>query len=206
MYICMLGSRVDNYLSFLIHHANNEHDCVTHELRGAGVNDVVLALLVEGRQSVRDLLHGQFSPLFDDYLGRLQKETLDDPNNESLIDRNSRLACDLHAHKFVIYRNYKDTELTPPVVKTVIGSFVYLTTRHTWNKACDEGARLAIPETEMYEAMFVLRRRVISWVMRCRQGVCDEVMQTALQMSSSLTGNFSPGTVTISPGIFTQKK
>jgi hypothetical protein len=79
--------------------------------------------------------------------------------------------------------------MTPNVAKTLLGSFVYLTTRHTWNRATKEGARLKMPETELYELLQIQRRRLINWMNSCRQGVLDEVMQTALQVSSSLTGS-----------------
>ena len=132
----------------------------------------------------------QFNPLFEDYLRRLDAETTKDPTNEKLIDRNSRLACDLHSHKLLLYRNYHTVDLTSSVGKTLVGSFVYLTTRHTWNKSTTEEARLGVPETELYELLQVMRRRLVNWLADQRQGITDEVMQTALQVSSSLTGSF----------------
>jgi hypothetical protein len=190
LYLSRVGARVDNYLSFLIDHARGEHDTIVHELRGSDIPDDILSKLIQGRESLRELLHEKFSELFEDYLHRLQRETENDPTNEKLIDRNSRLACDLHAHKFILYRNYHERDMLPDVLKTLIGSFVYLTTRHTWNKATTEDKRLCVPETEIYEMMYVVRRRTINWMLNCKQGICDEIMQTALQISSSLTGSF----------------
>lgn len=46
-----------------------------------------------------------------------------------------------------------------------------------------------MPETELYELLQTQRRRLVTWMNNCRQGVLDEVMQTALQVSSSLTGS-----------------
>ena len=68
---------------------------------------------------------------------------------------------------------------------------MYLTTRHTWNKSTHENARLCVPETEMYEMMYIIRRRIISFVSKCRQGVCDEVMQTALQVPTEWIDQYS---------------
>ena len=192
LYISLLGSRVDNYLSFIIDHHNKEHECIVHELRGNNLTQEIIDLLVEGRKNVRQLLHAQFVPLLEDYLSRLEREITNDPTNEKLISRNSKLACDIHAHKFIIYRNYLNKDYSASVVKTIIGSFLYLTTRHTWNKSV-EASTLLVPEVEMYEALYVVRRRVVNWMTKCRQGVCDEVMQTALQVSSSLTGNLNAG-------------
>jgi hypothetical protein len=68
----------------------------------------------------------------------------------SSIAANSRFACDLHSHKLVLFRNTggRDEELNNMTcAKTLAGSFVYLTTRHTWNKATRERGRLLMPET-----------------------------------------------------------
>eukprot|EP01033_Poteriospumella_lacustris_P010457 gene10460-7435_t len=190
LYATRLGSRVDNYLSFLVDYNLRTHDCIDWPLRDSDVNAETLTKLKEGLDSVRELLHTQFAPLLEDYLKRLDMETSKDPTNETLIDRNSRLACDLHSHKMLMYRNYHDFQYTPDVAKTLLGSFVYLTTRHTWNKSTVEGPLLQMPETEIYELLQVNRRRLITWLGQCRQGILDEVMQTVLQVSSSLTGSF----------------
>jgi hypothetical protein len=102
---------------------------------------------MEGRVTLRDLLHKQINPLFEDYLKRLDAEIVKNPNDEKMIDRNSRLgknidyrnfsvlilkfylACDLHSHKMLIYRNYHVEDMNADVAKTLVGSFVYLTTR-----------------------------------------------------------------------------
>jgi hypothetical protein len=189
LYMTRLGCRVDNYLSFLIDWATNSHDCIDCPLRETDISDDILLCLREGQSLVRHLLDGQYHALFEDYLRRLDAEVLQDPTNEKLIDRNSALACDLHSHKLLLYRNYHEREFKATVATTLVGSFVYLTTRHTWNKSTTEGARLSMPETELYELLQVTRRRLVCWLSTCKQGILDEVMQTALQISSSLTGS-----------------
>lgn len=189
LYMTRLGARVDNYLSFLIDWSLGRHQCIDWPLREVYISQETLSKLQEGRYQLRSILDGQFDPLFEDYLKRLDAETSEDPSNEALIDRNSSLACDLHSHKLLLYRNYDIDSITPNVAKTLLGSFVYLTTRHTWNKSTKEGARLKMPETELYELLQTQRRRLVTWMNNCRQGVLDEVMQTALQVSSSLTGS-----------------
>jgi hypothetical protein len=159
-------------------------------MREADVSPETLTVLKEGRAELRELLTGHFHPLFEDYLRRLDYETVNDPTNECLIDRNSRLACDLHAHMLLIYRSHMPDALTADVTKVIIGSFIYLTTRHTWNKVMKEELRIHLPETELYSLLQVQRRRVVEWLKYCKQGILDEVMQTALQVSSSLTGSF----------------
>ncbi len=78
-------------------------------------------------------------------------------SNQKLVDRNSRLACDLHAHRMLLFRNVHQEDLTPTAAKAVVGAFVFLTTRHTWNKATRELGRLLVPETELYELLTVVR-------------------------------------------------
>jgi thiol-disulfide isomerase/thioredoxin len=189
LYLSRLGCRVDNYVSFLIDYTLGKHDCIDWPLREMNVSEQNLSKLLKGLSEIREMMHNQFNPLFEDYLRRLDQEIVKDPNNEKMIDRNSRLACDLHAHKLLAYRNYHEDELTPDIVKSMIGSFIYLTTRHTWNKTIVGGTRLQVPEVSLYEIIQVTRRRLVTWLSTCKQRILDEVMQTALQVSSSLTGS-----------------
>jgi len=146
-----------------------------------------IEILKQGSSNIRDILQS-FHILFNDYLYRLDQEIINDPNNEKLIDRNSRLASDIHGHILLFYRNHNNNMLTNNIIKSLISSFIYLTTRYTWNKVLMEEEKLNIPETELYAVLQVQRRRIITWLSRCRQGVLDEIMQTVLQVSSSLTG------------------
>jgi hypothetical protein len=190
LYMARLGARVDNYISFLIAWTKKQHDCIDWPLRGIEVSPEVLGKLEAGQAALWELMHESFDDLLEDYLRKLDQQTTKDPANEKLIDRNSRLACDLHSHKLLMHRNVTTALMTPRAAKTLLGSFVYLTTRHTWNKATKtEAGRLQVPETELYELLQVQRRRQIAWASSCRQGQLDEVMQTALQLSSSLTGS-----------------
>ena len=168
-------------MTFLIDHTQGTHDCVDAKLRDLHVCKETLQKLIDGRTIIRSLLHDKFSELFEDYLRRLNNDTVDAPTDEKLIDRNSRLACCLHTHKLLLYRNYHQHELTACIAKTLVGSFVYLTTRHTWNKTNglekDKESTTTgrscpvIPETSLYELLTVQRRRILSWVSSCRQGV-----------------------------------
>lgn len=160
-------------------------------LRDTDVSEEILRKLEQGLETLRELLDQQFNALFEDYLKRLDSEIIKDPSNEKLIDKNSALACDLHSHKLVMYRNFHLQDISPSVAKTLVDSFVYLTTRHTWNKSTKEGSRLLMPETELFELLQVHQRRMVRWLPSCKQGVLDEVMQTALQISSSLTGSLA---------------
>ena len=193
LFVARLAARVDNYASFVIDYATGEHDCIdatTVPLRDVEVSADCLAKLRAGRAQVRaQFLHGDVSDLLDDYLRRLDDQTVNDPTNEQLIDRNSRLACDLHAHKLLLYRNVRAGALTPRAAKTLIGSFIYLTTRHTFNKCSRDRGAMLLPEFELYELLSVQRRRLVEYCASLPQGRLDDVMQTALQVSTSATGS-----------------
>ena len=90
-----------------LHIYTNTKNSVSYRLREMEVSEEILTKLQTGKAAIRSILHNSFSTLFEDYLKRLDNETTLNPNDEVLIDRNSRLACDLHAHKLLIYRNYQ---------------------------------------------------------------------------------------------------
>lgn len=106
---------------------------VLASLRDSELSAANLAELEDGRRLLHARMHGELDNLLDDYLAKLNDQILKEPNNEKLINRNSRLSCDLHAHKLMLFRNVRLAELDAPKVKRLIGGFIYLTTRHTWN-------------------------------------------------------------------------
>jgi thiol-disulfide isomerase/thioredoxin len=189
LYVTRFAARVDNYISFLVDHHRGLHRCIDARLREIEIDSDTLITLLEGQANIRRKLHDEVAPLLEEYLLKLDKETSGNPHDERLIDRNSRLACDLHAHRLLLYRNLQQTEMTSLSAKVLIGSFVYLTTRHTWNKSARRQGKLLLPETELYELLTVVRRRLITWPTFKKQTQLDDVLQTALQVSSSTTGS-----------------
>jgi hypothetical protein len=147
LYVVRLAARVDNYLSFLVDLTEGKHRCLDGPLRDVAVGAECLAELKAGRAALRARLHGEVATLLDEYLTKLDADTAAAPGDEKKIDRNSRLACDLHAHRLALYRNVLQEALTPGAAKVLVGSFVFLTTRHTWNKAARGLGRLLVPET-----------------------------------------------------------
>jgi hypothetical protein len=112
LYVIRLCARVENYVSFLVNIAKGRHACLVGPLRGiAEMSAEVVAALSDGLSNIRELLDGPIRALLDDYLRRLDGEVKADATNEKLIDRNSRLACDLHSHKLILYRNYHEFEM-----------------------------------------------------------------------------------------------
>ena len=95
-------------------------------------------------------------------------------------------------------RNARASELTQPLVQTMLCGMIFLSTRHQWNhqQLADEfGSRSGapayddwrVPETELFEALHVLRRKLVVWV---RQGgasqlTLDELMDAVVRVSES---------------------
>lgn len=131
LYVTRLVARVDNFVSFLVDTKTGRHPCLSKvTLRGVDVSDTCLEELTSGLKTLRDLMQGQVAPLIEEYLVKLDRETTAAPGDEKLIDRNSRLSCDLHAHRLLLARNLHlndlDADATQSVVKTTLSSFLYL--------------------------------------------------------------------------------
>eukprot|EP00808_Paulinella_micropora_P008730 g77250.t1 len=186
LYASRLAARVDNFVSFLISHSTGTHDCIDSPLRELEVTEDCLAKLRSGQLEIQNKLQTEIHPLLQDYLTRLDRECEKHAMFEELINRNSRMAADLHAHNLLIYRNVH--QMSVQAAKTILGSFVYLTTRHTWNKFERAQGRLLIPEHQLYEVLSVQRRRLLRFHGALSQGPLDNVLQEVLQVSSSTTG------------------
>ena len=144
--------------------------------------------LEAARTAMHSKLHGSIESLLDDYLIKLNKQTTKSPDDEVLINRNARLACDLHAHRLLLYRNVRRSEMSEQVSTVILSSYIYLTTRHTWNKANRSEGRMVLPETELYELLTVQRRNLVQYANALEQRPLDRVMQTALEIATSNTG------------------
>ena len=188
LYIVRLVMRLQNYIAFAIQYDDNTHSCIRKEethLRNVNISKEVRGQLLEGQKTIRAWLFNDFRKLLVSYLYKLDRQCVRNPKDEELIDRNSRISCDLHAHLLLMYRNLTCEEMTPEYVEAMLGSFVFLTTRHTWNKATRETGRMLLPETELYELLQVQRRRLIRWLREKKQGTLDRVMQHVLRESTS---------------------
>jgi len=123
----------------------------------------------------------------------------------SNLFRKSMLACNLHAHKLVLFRNVRNTdELVSDnletggatdassgidfsrILKNILSSFIYLTTRHNWRNT-----PLLVPANELYEMLAVQRRRLVTWCNARNQGPLDCVLQASLEISTSAAGSFT---------------
>ena len=232
LYVIRLSCRIDNFLSFLIQYHTNTHNCINKRdvtLRGIEITPEKLKLLQTNRHRLRLQLFGPHLSLIDDYLRKLDRQIAQAAaaasSDNVKVSGRVALACNLHAHKLLMFRNVLpddpefgkggmeegDTFDYSAVVKSISGSFVFLTTRHTWNQAssgkvlpkfgietmgfaASAASRttpqpaLLIPEPELYELLAVQRRRLIEYCLSMSQGPLDLVLQTSLQVSTSSAG------------------
>ena len=82
-----------------------------------------------------------------------------DRENAKKMDENVKVACNLYAHLILAYRNVSTEDLNYRIVSTVLSSFMFLSSRHSWNQMLIE-----VPETELFECMQFTRRKIITWL------------------------------------------
>ena len=197
LYAARLGARVANFVAFLLAArdgtaavANANATC----LRGVPLRDldvpggVAAAALDAGAAQLRAQL-AAFGRLLDEYLRTLDAQTRAAPGDEALVDRNSRLACDLHAHQLLLRRDATDDASVPGL----LGSFLFLTTRHTFNKFRRDDGKILVPEFELYELLQHTRRRLCAAAAVADQAGLDAIMAPALATATSVTGAFVDG-------------
>ncbi len=181
---------VDSYLTFLIDTFNEKHESMNFAFPSTCNTDRdAYDVLVQGRTTLRQLMQSQFDRILEDYLRRLEAQASKNMKDQNTLDMSIQLACNLHAHKLLLYQNYTKENFNENVCKSLIGSFIYLTTRHQWNSWRSSTLQFIIAEPAIYGILQRQRRKLIEWTKGCNQGVVDEIMQTALLMSHSITGS-----------------
>ena len=149
-------------------------------LRDVEVSDEVLRLLDEGLATIRKLLRGRIRVLLEQWTAQALRACIDAAaESSSEMDEHSRAACTMQAHLLLLYRNCGIDELDADIVSVILSGFIFLTTRHTWNLCL-----LPIPETEMYELMHVLRRRLVGFLRKQPQSVLDTVLESVVRVSA----------------------
>ena len=110
-------------------------------------------------------------------VGEREKLEIKDESGK-IIDRNTIISCQLHAHLLLVYRNISLDEFTNDVVSTLTSSVVFLTTRHTWNMDL-----LGIPEHEVFELLSVQRRNLVMYSRRLAQRDANSLFESIVQVS-----------------------
>jgi len=192
LFVVRLACRVENYLSFMVRRARatpEEMAYINSDRDMPKPTTEQLAKLENVISQIRLVLFGEVSDLFQNYLRKLDAETTTNPDQQQIVNRNSRLACDLHAHKLLICRNVALQDLNMSKSKMLIGSFLYLTTRHTWNRPQRDMGKLLIPEFQLYEVIHVQRRNLIQWCNSLSQLKLDRLMHHVMKLSTYSSGS-----------------
>jgi hypothetical protein len=188
LFVLRLGARVLNAAYFLVMHAKNEHPSIRQPLRGLSDISADTCLSIErAADKMQKWLLDEADQLLQNW-GQILQD--DSAKHRSRVDANSALLCNINAHRLLIYRNLPAKDLTQASVSSILGSFMYLSSRHTWNQFEDADGNddeansddeddgsgggehstskfrlsLDICETELFEIIQIKRRALVEWL------------------------------------------
>ena len=127
LYAARVAARTDNYLSFLVDWAQKKHDCIQDPLRELSPSNDLINKWTESLAELRETMD-KFIALFDDYLAKLDNEIVRNPRDEALVKSVTSMSVNLHSHILLMRRNYRKTDMTPDIAKTLIGRHSHLNT------------------------------------------------------------------------------
>ena len=197
LYVSRLTCRVDSYVSMLLAYDSGMHDCVCGKpFRGLALATGVAEKLAKAQPAARPLW-GEVSRLMQVWYAKLVREC-ESSDDDHVLDANTKHMCNIHAHLLPTMRNAPAQALSESRVTTVVMAMVFLSTRHEWNMALLDRKGSAsydgwrVPENEIFEAMHVLRRKLVAWLRECAsQAELDRVMDSVVRVSAS-TGSLRP--------------
>jgi len=193
LFMTRLACRVDNYVQMVL-----DCDAGTHETmkthvpqRPVELGPTQRARLLEARASLKAFLWTNVTKVLRRWHLKLVKEFAG-TNDESILDRNVKYICNLEAHVLLCARNASLAELDEAKVTSITRGVIFLATRHQWNRELldQAGSRgtwdgWRVPETEIYEMLQVVRRRLVHWLRQAPQSGLDTVMDSVLRASAS---------------------
>ncbi|CAL1133950.1 unnamed protein product, partial [Cladocopium goreaui] len=103
------------------------------------------------------------------------------PVLESVVDRETQLACQIHGHRVLLLRNLRAEDLNTELVEQLLCSFVFLTSRHTWNEDT-----LGMPEPELFEVIFEKRLELIAWLEQAPYEDACHVLNAVLRTATGI--------------------
>lgn len=119
LYVMRTAARFENYMAFMIDYANKRHASISGPLRDVTITPSVLAILEEGIVKIRTLLYGPVHRLLEEWIVEVMKE-VEAKNDEKILDENTKLACTLHGHLLLLYRNARFEKLNEEIVSTLL--------------------------------------------------------------------------------------
>jgi len=94
------------------------------------------------------------------------------------VDQCHIIACNLHAHSLLFYRNVRECDLDFESASTLLCGSMYLTIHHSWNMD-----KLTIPENQIFELLHITRVKLIKYVRSLNQEDLNALMDTLLTVS-----------------------
>lgn len=194
LYVVRLAARFDNYVSFLLQYDAGEHDSIRGKpFRGLALDSQAREALAAARRGLRKALLGELRPLLLGWYHKLSRE-LDEAfqsEDEQVLDENVRHLCVCHSHLLLMLRSLTPAELTEPLAKSIACAVAFLATRHQWNKelldvwnGSPSYDAWRVPENEVYEALHVLRRKLLGWLRdTATQRQLDAVLSSVVRVS-----------------------
>mgnify|MGYP007078071810 CR=1 FL=1 len=198
-----LASRLDNYISFLLQYDAGTHDSIRGQpFRQLSLVPSVREQLMAAHDELHTVLRGELRSLLISWYNKLSRELdgADEADKNEFLDESTRYMCTVHAHLVLLLRNVTAAEMTEPFATSIVCGMAFLATRHQWNlDLLDDWDGVPsydawrVPETELYEAMQVLRRSLVLWMRdKATQPQLDAVMTAAVRISEGSGGLIPP--------------
>ena len=194
LYVIRAVARFDNYVSFLLQYERGAHDSIRGKpFRQLSVPPAVREELMRARKELRAVMLGELRPLLLGWYTKMSRE-LDRAymqEDSEILDENVRLMCGVHSHLVLMLRNLEADEMNESYATTIACGMAFLATRHQWNEAMLDvwdGSpsydAWRVPETELYETLHVLRRKLTLWLREsATQSQLDGVMTSVVRVS-----------------------
>ena len=181
LYVIRLACRVENYLTYLVDRETDPHASIMRERKLTGDT---LRLCEEGLALIRRELRGGIHRMVEAWCDEAMKEIDNSPDmgkrsSDEKMDANTRLAATMHSHLLLLYRNVSPRTLNENVASQLLSSYIFLTTRHTFNLTL-----LPVDEHEVFECLAVQRRLLVTFLHSCTQGVLNRVLESAVRTST----------------------
>ena len=204
LYTVRLAARLENYISFLLSYDSGTHDSILGKpFRQLQLTTTAKEQLTRAHRELRKVMLGDLRPLLLGWYGKLSRE-LDRAlvsDDTEVLDENIRHMCVLHSHMVLMLRNVTASELDEAIVTSLVCGIGFLATRHQWGKGLldhEECGRPSydawrVPEPELYEALQVMRRKLITWLREtATQSQLDCVMTSVLRVSEGSGAMLAP--------------
>ena len=113
-----------------------------------------------------------------------------DSADEETLNVNTRIISCLNSHLILAGRNLLLSDLDSTTVSNFMAAFVHLNCRHSFNTGRQvdlPNTKYLIPETELYEALQVQRRRLVQWAQPVKSAEADKREALRANLSESLS-------------------